>query len=129
MKESTPAALSAIGATVLLAVGVCSFTVADNAAEVNRLLTKGTYRFDTSKPFKDLSAQEKRERAYLGIINSISDRVGDIDYDMRKKNLVGAVVDSPLLSFFGFVGSAFLVASALADWSLKRSKEREANLK
>ncbi len=111
-----------LGSLIILFVTLLTLKIAHDSADVAQSITRAKITFDTSKPFAELDEQQKHERSYHVVINSISENLEELNHDLRKRNIVGTVTNSPTLSIIYFSGSLLIALSFFVEAFTKKKK-------
>lgn len=125
MKEYHPPLLRGVGTLILLFTAVLTLKMTSDAAETATSSTRAQLTFDVSRPLAALSEQEKRERNYQLVINSISENLEELHYDLRKRSIIGTVTGSSLLAFLSVAGSMVITASFFVESYIKRTNQAD----
>jgi hypothetical protein len=122
MKDYYPQLMRGLGSLIILFVTVLTLKIAHDAADVAQSITRAKITFDTSTPFAELNEQQKKERPYHVIINSMSETLEELNHDLRKRNIVGTVTNSPTLSILSLIGSILVSFSFFVEVFTKKKK-------
>ena len=122
MNDSTPPFLRCLGAFAILVAAILGAVASATAAKFSTSLLKPEIRFDTSRPFAQLSDQEKKERGYHMIINNLTEKIEDLHYDLKKKDFIARITSDPKISWLTYLGSFLVMSSYFVEWRVKEKK-------